>query len=249
MSALPKGITIKTHERGYQRCDDRFLKRTLAPDEYKLDYYGQLYVPYDSQKRLENEVASLRFIRSKTNIPVPNVLDAYEHEGSFYLWTELVTGIEMSKLSPSDQATVMVEVEDHIRTLQNLRSQTIGGPSGIICPPHHVAIKFDRQQNWVSKSSSTDEFVFCHNDLSQHNIIVDPEILKIAAIIDWEYAGYWPAFFETPFFRDPRPSGAQARDLTNTARLVDFLSARMHAIIMGRQIEANSLQAKRLCGE
>lgn len=28
------------------------------------------------------------------------------------------------------------------------------------------------------------------------NIIVDPETLQIRAIVDWEHAGFWPAYFE-----------------------------------------------------
>ena len=40
------------------------------------------------------------------------------------------------------------------------------------------------------------------------NIIVDPKTLTIEGIIDWEHGGYWPAFFDSPFFRDPRAFGA-----------------------------------------
>lgn len=225
MGTLPK-VTWEMHERQNQPYDDCFLKRSLGPGEYKLDYRGHIHVPYDNQNRLKNEAASLRFIKSKTHIPVPNVLDAYEYNGSFYLWTELVPGIPMEELLPLDQATVMVEIEQHLCTLQNLRSKIIGGPTGIICPPIWVTQNFSRDKNWVSKSSATDDFVFCHNDLSQSNIIVNAKTLKITSIIDWEFAGYFPRFFEAPFFRDPRPSGAQVKDLTDNALLVDFLSVR-----------------------
>ncbi|MCJ1265527.1 hypothetical protein MMC22_005407, partial [Lobaria immixta] len=67
-------------------------------------------------------------------------------------------------------------------------------------------------------------FVFCHNDLGQQNIIVNSETLITAAIIDWEFAGYYPPFFEYPFFQDPRGSGAQMKALTDKAQLVESLS-------------------------
>ena len=40
------------------------------------------------------------------------------------------------------------------------------------------------------KTRDARDLVFCHNDLSANNVIVDPKTLKIAAIIDWEYAGF-----------------------------------------------------------
>jgi hypothetical protein len=68
------------------------------------------------------------------------------------------------------------------------------------------------------------DFIFCHCDLSQSNIIDNPETLKIEGIIDWEYGGYWPTFFESLFFRDPRPSGAQFKDNSGNTKFVKFFS-------------------------
>ncbi|KAK4233506.1 hypothetical protein C8A03DRAFT_38777 [Achaetomium macrosporum] len=101
----------------------------------------------------------------------------------------------MDELSHEDQAVVMKEVESHIQTLQNLRSTRTGGPSGLVCPPQRGTVYFPLGTRWASTTSSTPDFVFCHCDLSQSNIIVDPATLKIEGIIDWEYAGYWPPFF------------------------------------------------------
>lgn len=64
------------------------------------------------------------------------------------------------------------------------------------------------RQEWEMKALETEDLVFCHNDLSTHNIIVDPETLKINAIIDWEYAGFYPKEFEGMFFKRPGPSVA-----------------------------------------
>jgi hypothetical protein len=67
------------------------------------------------------------------------------------------------------------------------------------------------------------ELVFRHCDLSQSNIIVNPKTLKIEGVIDWDYGGYWPAFFESPYFRDPRLSGAQFKAESENIQPVDFL--------------------------
>jgi thiamine kinase-like enzyme len=61
---------------------------------------------------------------------------------------------------------------------------------------------------WVMKPREKDDLVFCHNDLSTNNIIVDPETLKVKAVIDWEYAGFFPPGFEGMFFKRVGPSVA-----------------------------------------
>lgn len=211
------------HEREFRIYPDRFYKRSLRPDEYQLDVRNKPYVPLLGPERIRNEAACLQFIRRKTNIPVPDVLEAYEEDGSFVLVTTLLSGVQMSKLPPEEQAVVMKEVDSHLQTLQTLRSNRIGGPSGIVCPPQRATQYFPKDTVWSISTTPEVDLVFCHCDLSQSNIIVDPQTLKIEGIIDWEYGGYWPAFFERPYFRDPRPSGAQFGTLSENGQLVDFL--------------------------
>jgi thiamine kinase-like enzyme len=52
-------------------------------------------------------------------------------------------------------------------------------------------------------------YVFIHGDLSRSNIIVNPVTYKVVAILDWEYAGYYPKEHEIPYYERPIPSGAQ----------------------------------------
>jgi len=215
--------TWTTAEREYRIYQDKFYKRSLRHTEYQLDFQGKLYVPPLGFERLQNEVACLNFIRNKTDIPVPNILEAYDDNGSFVLVTERLTGVKMNELSPPEQEIVIEEVERHVQTLRNLQSDVTGGPSGLVCPPIRAAQYFPSETIWSKKVSPDRSFVMCHCDLSQSNIIVNPRTLKIEGIIDWEYGGFWPDFFESPFFRDPRPSGAQFRDVSENAILVDFL--------------------------
>lgn len=63
-------------------------------------------------------------------------------------------------------------------------------------------------QPWRMRRRKQQDLVFCHNDLSMNNVIVDPGTLKIKAIIDWEYAGFYPSEFEFPFYQRLGPSVA-----------------------------------------
>jgi thiamine kinase-like enzyme len=77
----------------------------------------------------------------------------------------------------------------------------MGGPSGILIPPYRAMDKTVRD-DWNLVPADEEEYAFCHNDLSQHNVLVDPISLKITAIIDWEYAGFFPAWFEMRFLHE-----------------------------------------------
>lgn len=223
---------VQTAEREYCEFKDRFLKRNLNPSEYKWSpFRKQFHIPYGNKERLENDAACLRFIKENTNIPVPKVHDAYEKigaegpTGSFYLWLELVPGVAMSQLKIDEQAIVMKEVEEHLHILHSLRSNQLGGPTGLLCPPPRVKRDdpWGPDMKWTPLSTSTDDYVFCHNDLSQTNIMVDPKTLKITGIIDWEFGGFFPEYFEVPFFRDNRTSGTQMLELKDAERLIQFL--------------------------
>lgn len=62
-----------------------------------------------------------------------------------------------------------------------------------------MALKI-REDKWTSSDSDGEEYVFCHNDVFRQNVIVDPDMLKTNAIADREYAGFYPKYFEFPFY-------------------------------------------------
>ncbi|KAE8315988.1 kinase-like domain-containing protein [Aspergillus transmontanensis] len=201
-STTPNGCIALTFERGYYRHDNFFIKRSLRPSEFRTGYKG-LHIPRLGKERLENEVEVLQFIRRVRNIPVPQLYGAFEIDGSYLLIMEYVEGISMSHLS---------------------ESTTIGGPSGIVIPPYRV-MRQSNNDSWIRLSSATCDYVFCHYDLSQQNVIVDPETLKIKAIIDWEYAGLFPANFDYPFYKRLGPSMALEGERDDVLELLQFLNS------------------------
>ena len=201
----------KDQQRVHCLYSDRYLKRSLAPSEYVTTPSGHSYVPFHNRERLENKVACIEFIREMTDIPVPEVINAYEKDGSFHIWTKLIRGVSMNELKDEDRWKVIPEIRKHLATLKTLRSKVSGGPSGILCPPHRVTNHCDRNTTWQRISADDDIYVFCHCDLSDENIMVDPVTLKVLAIIDWEFSGFYPEEHEIPFYERRKPSGAQSR--------------------------------------
>ena len=224
-SSLTKeeGCFAVTYERKYYRRGDVFIKRSLRTSEFRTGYRG-VHIPRLAKERLRNEAESLRLIRRATNIPVPSVLCDFEDDGAYYLITEYVDGVGMSELPEEQKTTVCEELHKHLATLHSLKSKTPGGPSGIVIPPYRV-MKFVESDIWHLGPSECNEYVFCHNDLSQQNVIVDPNTLKINAIIDWEYSGFYPEFFEAPFYRRLGLSAAIHGEVDDTPKLIQFLTS------------------------
>ena len=226
-----EGCFASTFERKYYKKVDIFVKRSLRDSEYQTGYRG-LHIPILGKERLRNEAASLQFIQKFTNVPVPQLYDHFEYNGAYYVAMEYVEGVSMSDLSENQKEVVKKEIEIHLSTMHNLTSNKIGGPSGIIIPPYRVLGKIEDQM-W---NPSTEDciYVFCHMDLSQHNVIVDPKTLKIKAIIDFEYSGFWPEQFERRFYTRLGPSVAREGEIDDTLELLEFLTVSSYYFLLSK---------------
>ncbi|KAF4462084.1 kinase-like domain [Fusarium albosuccineum] len=195
-----EGCIATTFERKYYHRDSVFIKRSLRPNEFRTGYRGLHH----------------------TDIPVPTVYCHFEDDGAYYLITEYIEGVSMSELPEEQKAVVREELESQRAKLKTLKSCRLGGPSGLVIPPYRV-LQRTKTDDWNLRLSSHDEYVFCHNDLSQQNVIVDPDTLKIRAIIDWEYAGFFPPRFEYPFYNRLGPSSAINDEVDDSLDLLEFL--------------------------
>lgn len=213
-----------TAERAYYKCGGIFVKRSLLPHERPIQPNGTPFVPSYDKARLQNEATSLNYIRKHTKIPVPKVYAAFENHGCYFLITEFIDGVQMSQLPESQKRFVKHELVYHLASLRGLRSKGLGNAVGVI-PPYRVMANTG-EVTWSLRSSSRREYVFCHNDLGQQNILVDPQTLKIKAIIDWEYAGFFPAAFEGAFYNRAGPSFAIRGERNDVPELIEFLQSR-----------------------
>jgi hypothetical protein len=79
---------------------------------------------------------------------------------------------------------------------------------------------------WPRKGfKDREEYVFCHNDLAQHNIIVDPGTLRIRAIVDWEYAEFFPENFKWAFYKKKGPLIALEDEQDDAAESLLFMES------------------------
>ena len=220
---LEEGCVGQTWERKYYRLGEVFVKRSLRPREFQTGING-LHVPRVGNERLINEAATLKYICENTGIPVPSLICDFQDDESHYVITEWVEGIGMDDIPNEEKPRVHAEIKAHLTTLHNLKSKTLGGPTGIVIPPHRVC-EMTKNDKWNLKASDTEEYVFCHNDLSQNNIILDSDTFKIRAIIDWEYAGFFPAYFEKEIYMRMGHSGILKGEVDDRSNLLEFLES------------------------
>jgi aminoglycoside phosphotransferase (APT) family kinase protein len=217
-------------ERKYYHVNKTFVKRSLRPNEWQTTpFKGTIHVPRLGIERIPNEAAALTYVKGHSTIPVPTLHACFEDDQSTYIITSYIEGVPMNCLTEEQKVLVTQELEVHIRSLHSLRGPTLGGASGHIILPYRMLQKTFRD-DWDLQTSSSAEYVFCHNDLSQQNIIVNPETLKIAAIVDWEYAGFFPEEFDVAFYKRLGPSVAVNDEKDDTEKFMKFIKD--HQVIL-----------------
>jgi len=107
--------------------------------------------------------------------------------------------------------------------MHTIKSKVMGGFLGDVIVPYRVGRAVLNDQVLKLREATTPEFVLCHNDLGQQNVIVDEKTLKINAILDWEYAGFYPPEFDRAFYLRPGPSVALQGEENDVPKLLEVL--------------------------
>ncbi|KAK3897176.1 hypothetical protein C8A05DRAFT_39279 [Staphylotrichum tortipilum] len=147
-------------------------------------------------QRYRTDAAVQKYLREHTNMPLPTMTTCFEDDGAICLAMEFLPGVQMDDLPEADWA---------------LRSDTPGIPGEplLIAPQRVTTYHWHYHSCWGPRPDlGAGDFVFCHNDLGQHSVLVDPATLKITAILDWEFGGFWPAWFERPCWTRAGACGA-----------------------------------------
>jgi aminoglycoside phosphotransferase (APT) family kinase protein len=166
------------------------------------------------------ETDTMRFIAANTTIPVPKVHDIkFDRENSAswivmdYAPGEMLDKAWM-KLTPSQRLSTCRQLAGYLAQLQALKGQRI---EGVNSAPVRVGFYQSRWGGPFDTEKEFNDFLardapqrptdnhaihFAHGDLSPRNIMVD-ENGNITAILDWEWAGWFPEYWDvTRMFLD-----------------------------------------------
>lgn len=225
---MPETGFWRTADRVYSYSPTTFAKRELRPHERQDNWFGKTIILPWTTERLQNEYDALKFIAENTTIPVPKVLKYGNVWGAYQLEMERIPGIPLDHLR-ENREEALKNTERFITTsvlpqLRDLKSSMIGSLSGAVIPPARVTSR-DKRPHWRAKSSSQSHYNYCHNDLAQHNIMIDVDTLEVEAIIDWEHSGFYPPEFEEPLWTITwSDKGYYAMGASKVDSLIDFLT-------------------------
>lgn len=171
-----------------------------------------------------HEASNLRFIAGNTTIPVPKVHDVRWEDGKVVgIVVDYMPGKQLEAvwdtLSPDQKQSIAEQLRGYIGQMRKLKGDYIGAVDrGTVSMGKWMSIQggpFDSEREfneWIlddlssgisaplrhyAKSALTDghEIVFTHADFSSRNILVD-ENCQVTAILDWEFAGWYPEWWE-----------------------------------------------------
>lgn len=224
---MADSICWRTADHVYIRSPSTFIKRELRPSERKLNRFGETIILLWTTERLQNEYDALRFIAAYTTIPVPKVVKFDKVWGAYQLEMERVHGTPLDHIRENrDEA--LRNTEQFLTTsvlpqLHSLKHSAIRSLNSVVIPPARIASR-DKRAYWPVKASLEPQYNFCHNDLAQHNIMINVETMQVEAIIDWELSGFYPPEFEEPLWR-MRWSDQGYHDMgaSKIDSLIDFL--------------------------
>ncbi|KAF2175446.1 hypothetical protein K469DRAFT_743344 [Zopfia rhizophila CBS 207.26] len=129
-----------------------------------------------------------------------------------------------TRMSEEAQATTQQDLSNYLSELRAIRppeptyiGSCVGGPAydhrlnnGLPCGPFALVSEFNNVLvapvarcprpelaiYYRQQLADDYEITFTHADLCEDHILVEPSTGRIAGIIDWEMAGWWPAYWE-----------------------------------------------------
>ncbi|KAJ5109907.1 hypothetical protein N7532_002552 [Penicillium argentinense] len=170
-----------------------------------------------------HEAQTLQFIAAKTTIPVPKVHNIHYEDGKVMaIVMDYIPGKRLDEawdtLDSHQKLSIANELHSYLSQLRKLKGDYIGaigrGQAIIGQISSLEGGPFDSEQQFnefilgdIVKSApkilrhyakyalmDNHDIVFTHSDLSPRNILVDGG--RVTAIIDWEYAGWYPEHWE-----------------------------------------------------
>ncbi|KAJ6786215.1 hypothetical protein PWT90_10158 [Aphanocladium album] len=222
--ANPVLSCAQSNEVCYESTATTFRKSSRLPfDDFQLDITPFVWFRPWNHERITNEAKALELVARETTIPVPRLIEHGIHpDGRRYLVTELVDGVVLDRVGKAgclrpqgrqhkeakpcttcceeaySKAVAFVE-NVVLPQLSSLNSKE-RGIDGFVMPPNWLSP--DMQVPWKGKKAfrtlplPTASYIFQHGNLSAHSIMIDKTTLQVKAILDWEYAGFYPPGWE-----------------------------------------------------
>ncbi|WVW84720.1 hypothetical protein I302_106755 [Kwoniella bestiolae CBS 10118] len=168
---------------------------TIADESQRLNRAGTPErIVERSYSSLQNEALAIDYISIHTTVPVPKIITTYEDRGCFVIIQEYVEGAIQAYDAPVHlHSTIIKQLEYFVEQMRRLRSPKLQCFYPQIHLPARLVANRIQLSHLEYPYDKDARYVLCHGDLGWQNILVDPHTGEIKCILDWEYAGFYPA--------------------------------------------------------
>lgn len=169
-----------------------------------------------------NEAITLRFIKEHTTIPVPKVISTdWDRITMTYIQGQTLKEA-WPTLTPTQRTGILSQLKDYIAQMRALRGLYLGRLDGqgvivpstmprsggpfktmpelhnwLVRPPRRLQSESIYWHQITTQLGAEYPIVFTHGDIAARNILVSGG--KVVALLDWEFAGWYPAYWEYVF--------------------------------------------------
>ncbi|KAJ4499765.1 hypothetical protein C8R41DRAFT_893308 [Lentinula lateritia] len=167
---------------------------------------------YVKLSRTPNEASAMEYVRTRTTIPVPAILDCPFHRWLIVMQAspgKPLQGPEGSRLAVASNEQLqnvrdgLTDWVNQLRTLSPPDPRRVSGflGGGIYSFRIDEAFRpvgpFPTPAEFHSQRSDLKEYkiIFTHGDILPHNILAD-EDFHLTGLVDWECAGWMPDYWE-----------------------------------------------------
>ncbi|KAJ5236927.1 hypothetical protein N7489_007018 [Penicillium chrysogenum] len=168
---------------------------------------------YGPSQDIEIEAENMRHVSENTTIPIPHVHETQNHDGGVKsILMDYIEGQTLQdawfNMTPSQKMSIAEELHGYIRQLQGLKHEhprSFSRKSTFTRSPVYLDEYLfsrlttsvpDLVHNYMGTNRADHDMVFTHGDLAPRNILVDDHG-HVTAVLDWELAGWRPAWVET----------------------------------------------------
>ncbi|XWW94770.1 hypothetical protein V2A60_002718 [Cordyceps javanica] len=153
-----------------------------------------------------NEAFALQFVKEHTTIPVPDVVSSDWDRITMTFIEGLTLQQAWPVLTQDERSTILNELRGYITQLRALTGTRLGRLDGqgvaefhhwLVRPPKRLDSQSMYWHQITTQLSNDYPVVFTHGDIAARNIIVRDG--HIAALLDWEYAGWYPEYWDYVF--------------------------------------------------
>lgn len=198
-------------------CNDKYaVRHGDAVTKYTINPHGM------GANDHPNEALAMRFIKAHTTIPVPEVISSdWDRITMTYVEGQTLKQA-WPELTPDQRSNIMAQLRDYIAQMRALGGIHLGrldgqgvvipcimtrsgGPFGtlaelhewLVRPPMRLPTQSMYWHQITTQLGADYPIVFTHDDIAARNILISEG--RIVALLDWEYAGWYPEYWEYVF--------------------------------------------------